>query len=265
MTTLLTQKYPLREKLSADSAENAAAAAARADIAELIAELKRQGESRETMLSALLDDASLSERDIIANVSTFVLAGSETTGHVMAWTPYILAENADVQERLRTDLLSLKQKGEVLYSSPLVLAIVREMLRLKTSTPQLGAECAVKQTLATSDGRSVDIEPGTLVISLFREASLQEPLIKNAKAFDPYRWLTADEATLTVLQARQRPFGDGPRVCPGQNLAYLELQHFVAQFLCTFRASLVPGAPPPSEKLFFTSQPYGAVVILQNV
>jgi cytochrome P450 len=246
-------------------AENAAAAAARADISELIADLKRQGESRETMLSALLDDASLSERDIIANVTTFVLAGSETTGHVMAWTPYILAENTDMQERLRTDLLALKQKGEVLYSSPLVLAIVRELLRLKTSTPQMGAECAVKQTLTTSDGRVLDIAPGTLCVSLYREANLFEPLINNAKAFDPYRWLTADETQMALLQARQRPFGDGPRVCPGQNLAYLELQHFVAQFLCTFRSSLVPGAPPATERLFFTSQPHGALVRLQKL
>ncbi|KAF7376063.1 Cytochrome P450 4F1 [Mycena sanguinolenta] len=52
----------------------------------------------------------ISDDDILNNINTFMFAGSDTSSLSMTWTLYLLAQNPDIQERLRAELLSVAQE-----------------------------------------------------------------------------------------------------------------------------------------------------------
>ena len=46
----------------------------------------------------------LSNEEIVAHASTFLLAGYETTSNTLAYTSYLLALNPDIQEKLQFEI-----------------------------------------------------------------------------------------------------------------------------------------------------------------
>jgi cytochrome P450 len=57
--------------------------------------------------------------------------------------------------------------------------------------------------------------------------------------FHPARW--SDERTQSLPRCAYFPFGDGPRICIGANLAMMEAVLLVATIGQRFRLELVPG------------------------
>ncbi|KAF7358644.1 Leukotriene-B(4) omega-hydroxylase 2 [Mycena sanguinolenta] len=49
----------------------------------------------------------LSDEDILSNINTFMFAGSDTSSLSVTWTLFLLAQNPKIQNRLRTELLSV--------------------------------------------------------------------------------------------------------------------------------------------------------------
>jgi cytochrome P450 len=49
----------------------------------------------------------ISDDDILNNINTFLFAGSDTSSLSMTWTLLLLVQHPDIQDRLRTELLSL--------------------------------------------------------------------------------------------------------------------------------------------------------------
>ena len=60
----------------------------------------------------------------------------------------------------------------------------------------------------------------------------------DAGVFDPDRWLVSEEKS-RELDAHMLPFGGGYNVCPGQNLARMELTKITATVLRDFEVRLV--------------------------
>lgn len=55
----------------------------------------------------LPEDQRISDEDILHNINTFMFAGSDTSSLSLTWTILLLAQNPTMQERLRTELLSV--------------------------------------------------------------------------------------------------------------------------------------------------------------
>jgi hypothetical protein len=81
---------------------------------------------------------------------------------------------------------------------------VREVLRLHSPVPFNGVECFEQQTI-----EGIVIRPGQLVFLGLRLLACDTRVIPNAAQFDPYRWLTTDEAALQTLHAHSKPFRCG--------------------------------------------------------
>merc|ERR1719461_881177 len=82
---------------------------------------------------------SLSEKELADNISTFVIAGTETTSMALCWWSLRLGRDQDLQERLRKEAFanpSNETKEEVLKWN-LLRASWRETLRLHVPTPVL--------------------------------------------------------------------------------------------------------------------------------
>ncbi|HEU5178672.1 MAG TPA: cytochrome P450, partial [Burkholderiales bacterium] len=92
---------------------------------------------------------------------------------------------------------------------------------------------------------------------LMRAGATDERRFADAQAFDPERWLSGTSASSAKRVAR--PFGAGPRLCPGRYLALLEMKMLMAMLLASFEIESVttPDGGEAREHLAFTMSPVG--------
>jgi cytochrome P450 len=170
-------------------------------------------------------------------VVTFLLAGHETVGVSLTWSLYLLAKHRDVQARLRAaNDDDLERWGEL-------DAVIHECLRLYPPVWSLGREAVAADRFGDFEvpaGSTVMVSP----YAIHRRADLwPEP-----DAFRPERFRDgpprqSDDA-LTWL-----PFSAGPRYCPGDRMALLELKLALREVLRRHDVSLLSDAPVPREAL----------------
>jgi cytochrome P450 len=105
----------------------------------------------------------------------------------------------------------------------------------------------------------IRVPAGTTVLCLMRGESLSPRHFMNPEAFAPERWLRGGGPTQISSAARRvsMPFGAGPRICPGRNLALLEIKLAMAMLLAHFEiADVTPrGAGAAMERMSFTLMP----------
>lgn len=83
----------------------------------------------------------LSDAEVLAQVTTFMLAGYETSSTALTWTLHLLSENPAVQDKLREELQAVaddEPRMETLNELEYLDAVVRESLRV--CAPVAGSE-----------------------------------------------------------------------------------------------------------------------------
>ena len=122
---------------------------------------------------------------------------------------------------------SLEQMGALEY----VEACAHETMRLKPVAPML-----ILQALRDTTIADVRVPTDTVVWCLMRHDSLDERHFPDAAAFEPQRWIGEGGVAQAANAAKRvsMPFGAGPRLCPGRNLALLEMKMAMAMLLGRF-------------------------------
>lgn len=72
----------------------------------------------------------------------------------------------------------------------------------------------------------------------------------NPMDFNPDRWVGLDEKTYKLQTSISLGFGAGPRICPGKNLAQVEMVYALAYAISAFDLKLfprLPSSPSPVE------------------
>lgn len=259
-------------KLPVDRALDRALAALRAEVEKLIqlarARLRDDPQRRQSptcFLETLLvahenDPSSLSEEDIVANAVTVLLGGEDTTANTLAWLIHHCAKNPAIYAQLRAEADAIMGAPEspdaaVPYADrfPPYLrradAIINETLRLHPIAPVWGIS-----TLRDSVLAGVHVPAGTDLFLMVRAAAGCAPSSVPTPRFEPK---DEDPARGDVGPGRGAtlPFGYGPRMCPGRNLALAELRSVTLMLARNFDLESVPGAKPVSEKFSFTLVP----------
>jgi cytochrome P450 len=207
----------------------------------------------EAMLAAAAQqDSGVTEREVVGNVLTMLLAGEDTTSNSLAWLIWLLHRHPQVLEQARAEVLRVAPDAAALAIEQvdrldLVEACAHEALRLKPTAAFLLFE-ALHDTMVGD----VQVAKGTLVWCVMRSSSVDEAWVANAAEFNPQRWLD-DQVDKKVSM----PFGAGPRTCPGRYLALLEIKVAMAMLLARFEilsVSTVHGGEP-AEKLGFVMEP----------
>ncbi|KAE8143175.1 cytochrome P450 [Aspergillus pseudotamarii] len=196
---------------------------------------------RKDFMSYLLHDReeeNISDIQLAAHASDFVIAGSETTATTLAVCIHHLLLNPSTLQTLTTEILStFSAYSEITASSSAQLkylhAVCLEALRIFAPLP-LGLPRVVPRGGGLVDGWHVP--QGYTVSTNPFAASMGVENFSSPKSFIPERWL--GENVVDTLEAT-RPFSIGSRSCLGRSLGWLELHLTLSRLLFRYRIDVV--------------------------
>jgi cytochrome P450 len=188
--------------------------------------------------------AGLSERQVAANILTFILAGHETTARTLSWTLHLLSRSPDTAERVAAEGAALDVGAPGWEErAPWTRASLEEAMRLFPPAPLI-TRAAVEEDVVA--GRRVPPDT-TILISpwvLHRHRRLWD----EPDAFRPERFLPG--AREAIDRFAFIPFGGGPRVCIGAAFAMQEAMIALAVLARTFRFEPAGRAEPvPQQRI----------------
>ncbi|KAG8928188.1 hypothetical protein FRC02_007264 [Tulasnella sp. 418] len=242
-------------------------AAVLAEMSHSSGEIERKNIAGKDLLSVLIKsnmatDVKASSRmddvEVLAQISTMLIAGHETTSTSVVWLLHELAleKNHHIQEKLREELLTIESENpsaEELNSLPYLEAVVRENLRLNAVVSGTLREAGKDDTIPLSTPyvdkqgvtrHEVKIDKGTTVyfsiISMHRDKSVWG---EDAMEFKPERWLKGEETQqrstdVPGVFAGLMTFIGGPRACIGYRFALLEMKALIFVLVRSFKYEL---------------------------
>ncbi|KAF7370025.1 hypothetical protein MSAN_00632500 [Mycena sanguinolenta] len=211
---------------------------------------------------------------VLANMGSIVHGGQETTSSSLARFLTIVAEDNDLQQRLREELRAakaLKAPGEDLNFNelerlPLLDAVVREMLRVYSPVTFVWRQTTkdvmvlltypIRSTITGEETKELLIKQGTTIYlglsAANRSTAIWGP---DAAEFKPERWLKRNqtEAKLPGAYSGIMTFLSGAKVCPGKTFAILEMKLVLSVLLLAF--SFEPISAPIDWKMGITLEP----------
>lgn len=187
---------------------------------------------------------AMSNRQLRDEVMTFVLAGHETTAVTLAWAMHLLAQNREVEERLRREVRdALGERRPSIADLPqlgLARRVIDETMRLY---PPVSA--IQRQAIGADEIDGYEIAPGSFIVLLPYSTHRDPVLWSEPERFDPDRFLP--EASAARHRYAYYPFGAGPRICIGNEFALMEAQLVLAMIVQRYRFSPAPNRPVESE------------------
>ena len=221
----------------------------------------------EAMIVAADDPGSgITDKEVSGNVMTLLLAGEDTTANTLAWAIWLLSTHPASLAQARAEIDSAgdatQWTHEKFAEMKFLEACANETMRLKPVAPSLTLQALRDTTLA-----DIRVPAGTIVFGALRVDSLRDEYFAKAASFDPRRWLAGDAATSATAANRvSMPFGAGPRVCPGRQLALLEMKMALATLIGRFDIERVgtPDGSEPDERLSFAMGPVGLTMRLRE-
>ncbi|KAK1638012.1 benzoate 4-monooxygenase cytochrome P450 [Colletotrichum phormii] len=196
---------------------------------------------RKDFMSHLLgqrEAAGISDIQLSAHASDFVIAGSETTATTLATAIYYLCRHPEILQRLQLEIRGAfndysKIDGRSTSGLKYLTAVCLEALRI---LPPLSLALP---RVVPPGGDLVDghfIPASTIVATAPLAASMNPKSFNDPWKFDPERWLAMSPAD--QLEATQ-PFSLGTRSCLGKGLAWLEMRLTLSKMLFKYDLRLV--------------------------
>ncbi|KAL1197012.1 3beta,22alpha-dihydroxysteroid 3-dehydrogenase [Cardamine amara subsp. amara] len=205
-------------------------------------------ERKKDMLAALLTaEDGFSDEEIVDFLVALLVAGYETTSTIMTLavkflteTPLALAQLKEEHEKIRT----MKSDSESLEwsdykSMPFTQCVVNETLRIANI---IGG--VFRRAMTDVEIKGYKIPKGWKVFSSFRAVHLDPNHFKDARTFNPWRWQS--NSVTTSPSNVFTPFGGGPRLCPGYELARVAISVFLHRLVTGFS-----WVPAEQDKLVF--------------
>lgn len=183
---------------------------------------------------------SLSKTEIVLNMALFISAGTDTTATTLTGWTYFICTHPEVYRRLVREIREACRESEDIRWEKVknlryLEATIYEALRL------FPPSAASQQRVVPPGGATIDgyYVPAGKTVAVSPWASTHSPLnFHEPDMFLPQRWLGEDEMFKNDHLAASLPFGTGPRVCIGRNLAYMEMRLMTAHLLWSFDIEL---------------------------
>lgn len=210
----------------------------------LIRERRASGKDHGDLLSMLLasqdeeDGTGMTDVQVRDEAITLFLAGHETTANVLTWAFYLLSQNPACEAQLHEELdRVMADSGSAMALYPqLVYArrVIAETLRLYPPAHTLARMVMEDMTLG-----GYRLEKGSTVCFCPYIMHRDPRFWTEPERFDPARWTPEQEEKRPKFT--YFPFGGGPRICIGEQFAWMEGVLALARLAKDWCATLKPG------------------------
>nr|BED42990.1 cytochrome P450 monooxygenase [Trametes versicolor] len=200
------------------------------------------------------DGEKHTDEELVAQMSTFILAGMDTTSNALSRILHVLAQNPTAQDKLRAEITEACGGEDLPYDDlvklPYLEAVCRETLRLHAPV-QFVKRLAAKDTMLpllkpirSLDGSvlsEVPVPKGTIMLLHFTGCNTSRDLWgDDAEEWKPERWLgklpqAVDDARIPGVYSSLMTFSGGGRACIGFKFSQLEMKVVLAVLLSAFK------------------------------
>ncbi|KAL4186043.1 hypothetical protein AMTRI_Chr09g31810 [Amborella trichopoda] len=203
-------------------------------------ELKKHSEleTGNSVLGRLLNEENLSDEAVADFIISLLFAGNETTAMTMLFAISFLSQSPKALKQLLAEQDGLrKAQGLMLTwedykSMHFTQCVIDETLRVGGIAISLMREA--KENVEYQDFL---IPKGCFVLPFLSAVHLDENVYREALIFNPWRWMAAENQEKRNWRSSPyyAPFGGGARLCPGAELARLQIALFLHYFVTRFR------------------------------
>ncbi|KAJ3637794.1 hypothetical protein MTP99_001222 [Tenebrio molitor] len=181
--------------------------------------------------------------DVIAHAAGFIADGYETSSIVMSFVLYELANNPDVQSKLRQEIDKNFAKNSntlpynALQKMTYLDAVLKEVLRIHPPSFALEKRCTKRFTYIPNNSeiiaKSVVIEEGTPIVLPIFGLHHDPKYFDNPEKFRPQRFIGGNKKNIKKYSFM--PFGEGPRACLGQKFGVVQIKIGVAYIIRNYQ------------------------------
>ncbi|XP_021890083.1 beta-amyrin 11-oxidase-like [Carica papaya] len=189
------------------------------------------------------NSVKLEDEDIIDLLLVFLLAGHESSAHAAMWALIYLHQHPDMLQKAK------EEQEEVVKKRPSTQRGLNfDEIRQMRYTSKVIDETLRRTNVSFSNFRQAKedvtingylIPKGWKVLVWNRGVHMDPEVHKNPTEFDPFRWEDYKPKPSSFI-----PFGGGSRICPGAELAKVEVYIFLHYFLLNYRLDRVNPASP---------------------
>ncbi|XP_061342379.1 cholesterol 22-monohydroxylase CYP90B51 isoform X4 [Gastrolobium bilobum] len=203
------------------------------------------------LLNWVLKHSNLSTEQILDLILSLLFAGHETSSVAIALAIYFLPGCPQAMKQLREEHREIarakKQAGEVELTwddykrMEFTHCVVNETLRLGNVVRFLH-----RKALKDVRYKGYDIPCGWKVLPVIAAVHLDPSLFDEPQHFNPWRWQTQHNnsgslgscPSSSTASSNFLPFGGGPRLCAGSELAKLEMAVFIHHLILNYHWEL---------------------------
>ncbi|EOO00297.1 putative cytochrome p450 protein [Phaeoacremonium minimum UCRPA7] len=183
------------------------------------------------ILSAIIASGLTDENELLSHLLTILAAGHESTAITLAWALFKLAQNQDVQEKLRAEIReSLPHMAsevptlDEINGMKYLRCFLMEVFRLYPAFPSMMREAARPTTVG-----DLQIPKGKhIMVSPYAVNRSPELWGNDADEFRVERWEESYNGGAKTSQAFLT-FSSGPRICIGKDFATISLKGITLQ------------------------------------
>jgi len=193
---------------------------------------RKQSEKAHDLLQLILQTPYntgefMSDEQVMIEVIQLLVAGNETSSNTLAWTFYLLAQHPEFINKIRKEVDSTFVGTELdfngLHKLNFTLQVLDEAMRLYPPFWMID-----RVALHDDEARDIKIPAGTMVVPYIYGTHHNAEIWNTPELFNPERF----DTTIHENQGRHAfahiPFGGGPRVCIGQNMAIMQMLLIIA-------------------------------------
>ncbi|TKY70378.1 steroid 22-alpha-hydroxylase [Spatholobus suberectus] len=205
------------------------------------------GLEEDDLLNWVLKHSNLSTEQILDLILSLLFAGHETSSVAIALAIYFLPGCPQAIQQLREEHREIarakKQAGEVELTwddykrMEFTHCVVNETLRLGNVVRFLH-----RKALKDVNYKGYDIPCGWKVLPVIAAVHLDPSLFDQPQHFNPWRWQNNGSRgscpSKSTANNNFLPFGGGPRLCAGSELAKLEMAVFIHHLILNYHWEL---------------------------
>ncbi|HKG23295.1 MAG TPA: cytochrome P450 [Blastocatellia bacterium] len=239
-----------------------------ATIYRIINERRASETDRGDLLSMLLlaqdeegDGGRMTDLQLRDEAMTIFLAGHETTANALSWTWYLLSQNPEAEARMHEEIDALLEGR---------LPTAADVARLVYTTKVFSEAMRMYPPAWTVGRRALNeyamgeyVAPAGSIILMSQYVTHHDPrFFPEPFKFDPERW--TPEAQAARPKFSYFPFGGGPRLCIGEQFAWMEGVLILATLARQWRMRLAPDQVVEPEPLITLRPKFGMRMIVER-